>query len=639
MSKLEGLRSAAQAAAFAAALCTASSAHAQTAADLAKLSIEELANYEVTSVSKRAERLGDAPSSIFVISHEDILRSGATSVPEVLRLAPNLQVTQAGSSRYVITARGFNGAPAAQNFSNKLLVLIDGRTVYSPLFSGVYWDMQDVMLSDVDRIEVISGPGATLWGANAVNGVINIITRGSDETQGGLLRVGAGDRERAAGVRYGGHLAENLTYRLYAKSFFRADAKLPSGADAHDHWSKPQAGFRLDWTPSPSQALTLQGDAHTGAEAQAGAPAEEIRGHNLTARWTRTRPSGATLQVQAYYDHVRRGGETSGSGFTVDTYDLDLQHAFQVGARHALVWGAGYRLSRYDIAGSPALFWVPPTGDLKLYNLFVQDTVTLSPALDLVLGAKLEDDPYVDPELLPNVRVAWTPNGKLTVWGAASRAVHSATPFDRDVVERVGGQVFLIGGGRFQSEKLTAYELGAKIRPSPRASLTLSGYYNDYDDLRSIERAPGGFLPLRWGNGMAGRTYGLEAWGDYQLTSWWRLSGSVSYLEEAFRFKPGASGLVGLQQAANDPKYQAALRSWMTFQNGVTADTALRYVGGLPNPRLPDVLELDARLGVELTEDVRLSISGRNLLHDQHAEYIGGAEIPRSVFVDLSWRF
>ncbi len=608
-------------------------------ADLSKLSIEELGNIEVTSVSKRPEAISQAAAAIYVITHDDIVRSGATRLPEILRLAPNLQVAQTSASTYVITARGFNGAPTAQNFSNKLLVLIDGRSVYSPLFSGVYWDMQDVVAADIERIEVISGPGATLWGANAMNGVINVITRKTQDTQGGLLSVTAGDRGRDASLRFGGRLSESLTYRIYGRGFLERDTRTAAGVSAHDHWSKPQAGARLDWTPSPADAVVVRADAYDGAEAQAGAPAEEIQGGDLTARWNHAFANGSSLQAQAYYDRVQRGDEVSGSGFQVDTYDLDLQHGFALGARQEIIWGGGFRISRYRIDGGPTLSFTPARRDLNLSNLFAQDTLRLGPTTKLVLGAKVEDDPYVGPELLPEARLSWTPNESASLWAAVSRAVRSPTPFDRDVVEKLGGQVFLVGGPNFRTEKLTAYELGARVQRSSRASLSVSAFYNVYDDLRTIELAPEGFLPLRWGNRMTGRSYGIEAWADYQAASWWRLSAGFNALEEKFRFAAGASGLLGVSQAANDPKFQASLKSSAELGRAVTLDAALRYVSALPDPRVPAYVELDSRLAWALGERLQLAVSGRNLLHDSHREYPGGDRIPRGVSVDLQWRF
>jgi iron complex outermembrane receptor protein len=548
------------------------------------------------------------------------------------------QVSQAGSSRYLITARGFNGAPEAQNYANKLLVLVDGRTAYSPLFSGVYWDMQAVVPQDLDRIEVISGPGATLWGANAVNGVINITTRNSVDTQGGLLVAGYGDRERRATLRYGGRISEGLTYRVYATAFQTDDSHAVGGGRNNDHWSLPQAGFRADLAASARDLITLQGDLYDGFEAQAGAPAQSVRGGNLTSRWTRSLDGGGVLQVQAYYDRAERGDEVDGSGFEVDTYDLDLQHSFEIG-RHAIVWGGGYCRVRYRIDGSPQIFFEPAARDLSLANVFVQDTVALRDDLSLVAGVKLEADPYVRAVLLPNVRLSWRPADQVTLWAAASRAVRAPTPFDRDVVEILGGQRFLVAGGGFRSERLNAYEVGLKAQFTARSLVSVSAFYNDYDRLRSIEPARGSFIPLRWDNRMAGRTYGLEAWGSLQVTEAWRVGAAANYLDGKFRFTEGASGLLGPRQAGNDPKYQARLTSMVDLGPTVTLHAILRYVSAMPEPRLPAYTELNARLGWALSDRVELSLSGANLLHRRHREYVDGAEIPRSVYVELQWRF
>ena len=621
-------------------LAAAASACADPVEDLSKLSIEELGGVQVTSVSKRPETIGEAPSSVYVISHDDIVRSGALNVPEVLRLAPNLRVAQVSASRYIITARGMGGAEAAQNFSNKLLVLIDGRSVYSPLYSGVYWDMQDVLLQDVERIEVISGPGATLWGANAVNGVINIITRSAAETQGAFVSAAAGGHQGRAELRYGGKLGENLAYRVYADTYVEEQARQASGAPAHDRWSRPQGGFRLDWTPSDLDAATLQGDIYSGTESQLAAAPEDVKGWNLTGRWTRSRPDGASFQVQAYYDHAERSAEVSGAGFWVDTYDVDVQGTLAVNSRHQIVYGGDYRALRYKILGTPTLFWVPDARTLQLGSVFVQDSITLSPALKAVLGAKVEADPYLRPVVLPNARLSWTPGEGVTVWTAVSRAIRSATPFDTEVKEKVapGAAVFLSGDRDFRSEKLIAYELGTKLYLSPRASFSATAFYHRYTDLRSIEPHPGGFLPLQWGNGMRGHVMGVEAWGQYQATPWWRLSASVVRLEEKFSFKPGASGLLGPTQAANDPKYQAQLKSSMTFDT-VVADAWFRHASAALAPRAPAYSELDARLGWKLAPRLMLSINGRNLLHARHSEYVAGEEIPRSVFAELQWRY
>lgn len=614
-------------------------AQAQSIEDLRQMSIEQLANIDVSSVTRTPQALSGAPAAVYVITRDEIARSGALTLPEILRLAPNLEVFQTSASQYVVTARGFNGNSADQSFSNKLLVLVDGRSVYSPLYSGVYWDMQDVPPQDIERIEVISGPGATLWGANAVNGVINIITRKAADTQGGLVDVEAGDYENSVTVRYGGRIGDDLAYRLYVRDVIDADTPTAAGASAHDHWSKPQGGFRLDWTPTAVDTVTLQGDAYAGSEAQQGAPDELIDGRNLTARWTRALDGGGSLQVEAYYDHAGRQTLDGGGRFWVDTYDLEMQHSFALGTRNQIVWGGGLRFSRYDIQGPPDLRFSPPGRTLDLSDVFVQDSLAMTRSLTLILGLKLEDDPYSGISPLPSARLSWRPTSQLMLWAAASRAVRSPTPFDRDVVEKQNQLVLLVGGADFRPETLTAYEVGARLQPTPRLSFSVSTYYNAYDDLRSLEYAPVTYIPLRWGNMLRGDTYGLEAWADYRVAAWWRLSAGFDALREQFAFKPGSSGLLGVEQLGDDPRQQANLKSSMNLGHGVTLDGDLKYVDALPDPSLPAYFEFNARLGWKVSSRVQLSVSGFNLLHDRHQELPGALPVPRSFVVGLQWGF
>ena len=622
-------------------LTVAQPAGAQSVEDLQHMSIDDLSKIDVSSVTKTAEALSRAPASIFVITHDDVIRSGATTIPEVLRLAPNLQVMRISGSKYVITARGFSGNDQAQSYSNKLLVLIDGRSVYTPLFSGVYWDMQDVLLGDIDRIEVISGPGATLWGANAVNGVINIVTRGSEESQGLLFHAVVGSDDRGASVRYGGKINSDLTYRLYAKGFYRDDTLTSTGAQAHDNWTRPQGGFRLDWRPSDVDQVTLQGDAYQGDDAQGAAPDERIAGRNLMARWTRSWKTGAEFKLQAFYDRTERG--TYGNGnFTLDTYDVDAQHSFMLGRRNALVVGGGLRISRYEINGTQSFQFSPASRTLNLSNGFVQDSISITDRTRLIVGLKLEDDPYSGVTALPSVRLSWSATDSTLLWASASRAIRSPTPFDRDVREYFGTTLYLHGGANFAPETLWAYEMGARLQPSSRLSFSVSGFYNVYNDLRSIEPNPaGGFFPVYWGNMMQGRTWGVEAWGDYRLAPWWRLSAGFNVLVEHLKFKPGASGILGVAQAGDDPEHQASFRSSMNLGRDVTLDANIRYVGALPNPAVPSYVELNGRIGWNATDRIQLALSGFNLLHSRHQEFPGPAAnaVPRRVLADVRLRF
>ncbi|HLZ66192.1 MAG TPA: TonB-dependent receptor [Aliidongia sp.] len=622
-------------------MCTAAiwataAASAPTLDDLQRLSIEELANIQISSVSKTPEPLSDAPAAVYVISHDDIMRSGQTRLPELLRLAPNLEVAQLTPTTYAISARGFNVGNNA-SLSDKLLVLIDGRSVYTPLFAGVYWDMQQVLPEDIERIEVISGPGATLWGANAVNGVINIITRKSADTQGGVLTVGAGNLERSASLQYGGRLSDDLTYRVHAEGAYFSPYQTSSGTDANDSWSRPQGGFRIDWTPG-GDALALQGDIFQASEA----PGGSIGGRDVLASWQHRLGDESDLQLQAYYDQAKRFADNGNGGFSVDTYDVEFQHSFALSDRNSILWGAGDRVISYRIENQTSLLFVPAGQTLNLADVFGQDTIGLTDRVKLTLGLKLENDPFADWQPLPSARVSWKITDDALLWSAVSRAVRAPTPVDRDLVEKLGSIDYLTGSRSFAPEVLTAYEAGTRIQASERLSFSISTFYNLYDDLRTIEPAPGGFLPLRWGNKMTGLVYGVEVWGSYRVADWWRLSASFNLQHEHLRFQPGSSGIGGLAFAAEDPNHQAALRSSMNLGPDVTWDADLRYVGKLHNTTVPEYAELNTRLGWKLTNALEISLSGFNLLHARHAEFFESGQsdqIPRSFVVETRWRF
>ncbi|MDB5425294.1 MAG: TonB-dependent receptor, plug [Phenylobacterium sp.] len=624
------------------------------ASDLSGLSIEDLANIDISSVSKADQPLSEAPAAVYVITHDEIIRSGATRLAEMLRLAPNLQVAEVTGSSYAISARGFNGTAAA-----KLLVLIDGRSIYTPFFSGVFWGVHDVPPETIERIEVISGPGATLWGANAVNGVINIVTRNTADTQGAVLEVAGGGRERRASLQYGGKLREDLSYRVYAETAGHGHNVTAAGVNAHDGWRQGQGGFRLDWTPG-ADLVTLQGDIYDGSESYAGSPGqaakaeESVSGYNLLARWTTHLGGGSTLQVQAYYDYLERVAPGI-AGDYLRTYDLDVQHSFSLGAAHEIVWGGGYRRTadRFPIVpGNPSSpftqFFSPESRTLGLGNLFAQDTIALSPSLKLTVGLKFEDDPYSGIEPLPSTRLSWKVTDTTLLWAAVSRAVRAPSRLDRDF-HQVLGSFVVIAPGTFQPETLVAYELGYRGRPSSRTSLSISAFYNIYDDLRSFERPPAGGFPITIGNRMEGETYGVEAWGAYQVRDWWRLMAGANWLHEDLRFKAGSSGVGGIESAGDDPDYQLSLRSTMTLPRGVDLDLQLRRVGALPAPASPAYTELNGRLGWALTKKVELSVSGFNLLNDHHPEFgaataavqLGptGVEIGRSVVAGARLRF
>jgi iron complex outermembrane receptor protein len=608
--------------------------------DLTRMSLTDLANLDVTSVSKSAEGLQRAAASVYVITHDDILRSGATSIPEALRLAPNLLVTQLTSSSYSISARGFGGNPNDQNFANKLLMLIDGRSVYSPLFSGIYADAQDVLLEDVERIEVISGPGATLWGANAMNGVVNIITRASHLTQGSFVDVDGGNQEQGTSARFGGRAGDETSYRVYGMAFRRGALELGDGATAGDAWSKVQGGFRMDWS-AEHDTVTLQGDVYRGLEQQPVGDDTRIAGGNLLTRYQH-HSDREDLQIQAYFDQTERVSPQGQGAFVVHTYDLEMQQSLAAGSFQRIVWGGGERVNSYGITDTATLLFAPPSRALTLGNLFVQDTLQLGKALNLVVGIKMEDDPYWGWTPLPDARASWQMTDNADLWAAASRAIRAPTPFDDEVQEKMGPAVFLAGNTRFRPESVSAYELGSRTQATGVLSVSVAAFYNVYDDLRTVEPASGTvFTPLYWGNLMRGDTYGVEAWANWQATEWWRLSPGFTALREQLRFKAGASGLLGIAQAADDPSSHATLTSSMDLGHHTSFDATLRYVGALPDPSLAHYYEMNARVGWRPSHTLEVSVSGLNLLHARHSEFAAGAgeDIVRSVMAEARWRF
>jgi iron complex outermembrane receptor protein len=623
---------------FLAAPAVAQGDPANSGEDLSGLSIEQLANIKVRSVSKRDEPLSAAPAALYVIDHDQIVRSGAMTIPEILRLAPNLQVYQQSPAHWVVTARGLNGFPDAQSFSNKLLVLVDGRTVYTPLFSGVYWDLPDVIPDDIERIEVISGPGATLWGANAMNGVINIITRNAGSGSGIYARVQAGTVQQAAALRLSGRVGETLSYRVYGRWLRQDAADLPGGGSAEDDWHRLGGGFRLDWAPTARDTVTLHGDIFGGREDLPGDASEDISGRNLVLRWNRDMEGDQHLQAQVFYDRIRRASRPDNGSFFVDTYDADLQHSVALGSRHQIVWGGGARVAHYDIDGTTALFFVPGSRDLFLANLFVQDTFAISKAVSLTAGIKAERDPYVGFSFLPDVRLAIKPTEATLLWAAVSHAVRSPTPFDEDVQERLGAIVALSGNRDFRTEKLTAYEVGVKAQPFSGLSFSATGFYHHYNDLRTVETISGpAFLNLQWGNGLKGHSYGLEAWASASPLPWWTVSAGATLLKENFDFKDGASGIIGTSQNGVDPGHQFNLRSSMDLGRSVTFDMDFRAVGRLKGV-VPAYAELGGRVAWNVSDHLALSVSGANLLHKRHVEYAGGDAISRKVLVGLEWR-
>ena len=620
---------------------------AQTVAQLAsdietlkKVPFEELFNLEITTVSRRPERLVDAPSAIQVITAEEIRRSGASSLPEALRLASNLQVAQVDSSRWAISARGFNATTA-----NKLLVLIDGRSVYTPLFSGVFWDVQNVMLEDIDRIEVISGPGATLWGANAVNGVINVITKSARDTQGALLSGGGGSFLRGFGnARYGDKIGQDVYFRLYGMGFDRDNTVLRSGREASSNWFMGQGGFRADWLPSYGTRATVQGNFYGGDIAQAGPGDVAVDGQNLIGRWTHPLATESDISLQVYWDRTRRRIPNSITE-VLNTVDLDLQHRLPLGARNKFIWGAGYRFMHDQVDNAAAIAFLPGRRDLQLFSAFAQDEITLvQNQLFLTIGSKFEHNDYSGFEFQPSVRLAWSPATDQTLWAAVSRAVRSPSRIDTELFAPSTPPFVLQGGGdRFDSEKVITYELGYRAELSQRLGLSISTFFNDYDDIRSVEPiagAPGQFIIL---NRLRAKTYGVELSTTWQPLDWWRLRGGYTYLRKEIRL--GDSGDINRGRGeGNDPHHQFLVQSMVNLPADLEFDSVLRYVDNLNQrgPLVPSYVSLDLRLGWRPTPNWEFAIIGQNLLDKQHPEFGAPAtrqEIPRSVYGKVTWRF
>jgi len=611
-------------------------------AELKGKTIDELMNIDVTSVSRQPEKWFSAASAVQVITEEEIRRSGATSLPEALRLAPNLQVAQVTSSSWAISSRGFNNGLA-----NKLLVLMDGRTLYTPLFAGVYWDVQDTLLEDIDRIEVISGPGGTLWGANAVNGVINIITKSAKDTQGTMLMAGGGTfLQDFAGARYGDKLGENVYFRLYGKYFDRNSAVFPNGQEATNDWRMGQGGFRLDWLPGNEDIVTFQGDFYNGSIEQPGSGTTGVDGQNVLGRWTHPISESSDLTVQMYWDRTFR--RISGSFIEeLNTYDFDFQHRFALGERHNVIWGAAYRLMPDHIANSnPSGFaFLPPNRNLQLFSGFLQDEIALVPErLRLTLGTKLEHNDYSGFEVQPSGRLAWTPDEQQTVWGAVSRAVRSPSRIDVDLFapstpSLPGG---LAGGPDFVSETVIAYELGYRVRPLDRLALSVAGFYNDYTDIRSLATNSASNNAFVFRNDNRAEIRGVELSGTYDLTSWWRIRAGYTFLNKDVSIKPGGSDANRGRAEGNDPEHQVIWQSMIALPFHLEFDSNFRYVDSLPSPSVPSYFTFDLRLAWRPIHNLELSIVGQNLAEDQHPEF-GAAltrqEIPRSVYGKVVWRF
>ncbi len=652
---------------------------AQSSGDLTELSLEALMDITVTSVSKKPQKLADAAAAAFVISQEDIRRSGATSIPELLRMVPGVQVARIDGSKWAVSIRGFNG-----RFANKLLVLKDGRSIYTPLFSGVYWEHQDTHLEDIERIEVIRGPGAALWGANAVNGVINIITKSSSDTKGGLVSAGGGSTEKGFGtLRYGFGLGQDTDLRLYGNYANHGPGQYANGNDAHDAWQNGSSGFRLDSKLSDKDSLTVQGDIFSGSYDETytlyklpsladpryswiqDSTASTIS-TNLLTRWQRSFSDTNSLSLQLYYDHYQRSMTVLDE--VRDTADLEFQHRFALSSSQDLIWGLGYRYSHDKLNQTPYISLADSQQGVSLYSAFIHDEIHLVPEkLSLILGARFEHNEYTGFEIQPNGRLIWTPTPQHSFWASVSRAVRTPSHGDRDIQYRFRTlsplqtglpapiRLEIDGTKNFKSETVIAYELGYRTELLQQLSLDLSLFVNQYDHLRVRQEGITGIeatnLVLRYplSNDMHGHTYGAELSATWRPYDWWRLQASYSYLCAIMHLDNGSTDDVNrADAAAGSPRHQGSLRSGFDLGKQVELDLWMRVtdqVAYIDGEKIPGYLTMDARIAWKPTKKLELSLVGQNLFQRRHPEYIPefinttASEVPRSVYGKLTWKF
>jgi iron complex outermembrane recepter protein len=608
-------------------------------ADLKSLSIDELMDVEVTSVSKRKERISQAASAIQVITNEDIINSGATNLPEALKLASNLQVAQVNACQWAISARGFNNVLA-----NKLLILIDGRVVYTPMYGGVFWDVQNLVLEDIDRIEVISGPGGTLWGANAMNGVINIITKHARNTQGLYVEAAGGTELRALGsLRYGGEISEKLSYRVYGTAFRRGNTIFRDSVDAGDDWQMTQGGLRVDWAPDEKNKVSLISNLYDGRPDPDGDHPVVARGSNVVTRWNHTITDHSDYQVQAFYDKTWRNFR-NGFAEKLNTYDIEGQHRFQLAKNHEVIYGVGFRVMDHDVTNIELLAFKPGSKTMYLSNAFVQDEISvIEDKLRVTLGLKVEHNTYTEFQYQPNARLSWHITPSQTLWSAVSYAVRNPSRIDRDFYLYVAPEVPLIVGGNFKSETLVAYELGWRMQTKNNLLVTLSTFYNNYDNIRSVEPGPEPlFIPFTLGNGVRGDTYGVELSATHQVTEHWRLRGGYTFMKKDLWVKPGSADRNNASAESNDPDHQAVVQSTLQLFKPLTLGSVIRYVGELPDPPIDDYVTLDLQLTWKIAKSIQLNITGQNLLQDHHTEFIPSSPAPkdieRSIYGKVIWR-
>jgi len=630
--------------------------------DLENTSLESLGNI-VTSVSKKPEDSFRSPAAIYVITNEDIKLSGATHIAEVLRGVPGLDVARFDSSNWAIASRGFNGF-----FTDKLLVLVDGRTIYTPLFAGVYWDIQNMPLEDIERIEVIRGPGAALWGSNAVNGVINIITKSAADTQGLYASTLAGNQDRSiTDVRYGGKIGDDGYYRTYAKYDDRAQTKTNTGADGDNNWDNAKTGFRSDWTPTSTSKATFQGDIYAASiNLDLLIPTitppnfsnfyhDRInsQGGNLLGRWTEEHSDTLQSTFQAYFDF--QSPSYSSFGQQIWTTDLDYQTSWKANDRNDVLWGAGARYIGDELQSTSDIYVTDPKRAETIFSAFIQDQYALiQKELYLTVGSKFEENSFVGFVPEPSVRIAWYPNSKQTVWAAVSHAVRTPTIQE----EGINLNLFSVppstmvsenGTNSVKSEELNAYEIGYRIKPMQTISIDTTAFINDYQKLRTLEPGPvvvtptETFAPYMFSQLGKGRAYGFEASATWDVTSRWDLRANYSYINLVL--DQGASqDPIFLSQQGQTPHNQFSARSRVYLPYDVQMVDTVYYVDKLPAENISGYLRFDTQFIWQATPGLEFALVGQNLLQNQHPEQNAALdgfenEIPRAYYAKVTVRY
>lgn len=644
-------------------------AKAQPAVDLTQMNLEDLLNVKVTSVSKREERLSRVAAAVFVIDREDIRRSGAANIPDLLRMAPGVDVEQVDGNAWAISIRGFNS-----RYSNKVLVLVDGRSVYSPSISGVFWEHLDMPLEDIDRIEIIRGPGATVWGANAVNGVISIITKSSKDTKGGLVTAGGGSQLHELGVaQYGGTVGQGGSYRAFAKAFESGNSAMSDGGPANDRWSSAHAGFRTDWDLSPRDSLMAQGNIFSNEQNQTlrtsfiATPfdrtfpqAVDAAGGDLLARWNHTLDGGSQTSLQTYLDTYRRSD--LGVPESTRTFDIDFQDHVASAGRNDIVWGLGYRVYDSKLAPGYGIGFTPPSRTDSLFSTFLQDEIRVADGVWLTLGAKLEHNPYTKFQVEPSARLVWTPTARQTFWASASKA--DRQPARSDTAIQTTLQSFPIAPGMIQvvtlsgnpaikNEEARDYELGYRAELSNVLSLDAASFLTFYHHLETIEPQPVVVIPgvttqivvpMIYDNRAHAVDYGGELSLNWKVNSRWRLSPGYSYLHATIRQDPSSQGRVSTGVTTDFPQNMAQFRSQVNLSSRMEFDQALYYTARLPGGSVPGHARLDLRLARRFGESTEVSLVGQNLLRNRTMEYgdalnVIGTQSVRSVYGKITWRF